>query len=420
MKSILRVFASWRMAVVMLTGFSCGIPLKLTGGTLQGWMKKENVDLTTIGLFALVGLPYTLKFLWSPIMDRFVPPGLGRRRGWMVISQLLILLATCTLAFSSPGRAPGMVAFIALLVAFFSASQDIVVDAYKIEILKPSEYGAGAGLYIMGYRLAMIISGALALIMADHMSWRAVYLIMASTMAIGLITTLLAPEPPVDVLPPKSLREAVVLPFVEFLKRRGAIEMLIFIVIYKMDTNIATAITTPFMLEIGFSLTDIGVVTNGFGLVATIVGAIMGGAIMSRIGLKKSLWVFGILQGISGFSFMMLARLGHNYPMMVTAIAVENVCAGLGVAALAAFTMGLCDKRFTATQSALLTSLMAVSRVVLSAPAGYMAKGLGWEQYFLVSILIAIPGLLLLLRYDTWHKLDDQGHAGSASAEPAR
>jgi PAT family beta-lactamase induction signal transducer AmpG len=312
------------------------------------------------------------------------------------------------MAYAQPARQPGVLAVIALLVTFFSASQDIVVDAFRIESLDPSEYGAGAGVYIMGYRLAMIVSGAAALILADHLPWRVVYLVMAATMAVGLVTTLLSPEPEVKAPPPKNLGEAVLLPLVAFFKRRGAVEMLVFILIYKLDTNVATAITTPFMQELGFTLTDIGVVTQGFGLVATIVGALAGGAVMARIGLKRSLWVFGVLQGVSGLSFLLLARLGHNYPMMVTAIAVENVCGGLGVAAQSAFIMSLCDKRFTATQSALLTSFMAVSRVVFSAPTGWLAKSVGWQEYFLISILIAIPGLLLLLRYDRWTVLQQE------------
>ena len=406
MNSLLRVFASWRMAIVLFHGFSAGIPLALTLGTLQAWMATEKVDLTVIGIFSLVGLPYTLKFVWSPIMDRFVPPFLGRRRGWILLAQLALVATISAMAFCNPVKAPGVLAIIAVLVAFSSASQDIVIDAYRTEILDQKEYGAGAGVYIMGYRIGMLISGALALIIADHLPWRAVYLIMASTMFIGVVATLLAPEPNVEAKPPASLTEAVVHPFVEYFKRRGAFEMLIFIIIYNLDVVVATALTTPFMLELGFTKTDIGAVTKGFGLVATIVGTLAGGAAMTKFGIKKSLWMFGIFQGVSGFSFYMLAKLGHNYPMMVTAIAVENVCSGLGTAAFAAFIMSLCDKRFTATQYALLTSLMALSRVFVGAPTGYLAKNVGWEMYFIISIFIAVPGLLLLTRYNTWYKVD--------------
>lgn len=402
MKSILNVFLNKRMAVVLLTGFSCGIPLGLTGSTLQAWMKTENVDLTLIGLFSLVGLPYTFKFLWSPIMDRYVPPFLGRRRGWMIVMQLMLVLAIAAMAFSQPAANPGMLALLAVIVAFFSASQDIVVDAYRTEVLLPEELGPGASLYIMGYRIALLVSGALALILADHLPWKTVYLLMSTTMFIGVLATLFGPEPQVEAKPPKSLIDAVYLPFVEFFKRAGAIEILIFIILYKLDAVIASALGTPFLMELGFTKTDIAATYKVFGMIATIVGTLVGGTLMVRMGMLKSLWVFGIFQGVAGASFMVLARLGHNYMMMVGAIAAENFCSGMGTAAYSAFLMSLCDKRFTATQYALLTSLMAISRVVVGAPTGWLAKTVGWEQYFLISILVAIPSLLMLLRFKKW------------------
>lgn len=405
MKSILLVFASWRMAIILLTGFSCGIPLGLTGGTLQAWMADKSLDITLIGVFSLVGLPYTLKFLWAPIMDRFVPPFLGRRRGWMIIAQVALVCAIIAMAFSDPVQNLKLMAGLAVLVAFFSASQDIAVDAYRTEILKTDELGAGASVYIMGYRIAMLVSGGLALIMADHLSWEMVYLIMAGTMSVGILATIFAPEPEVKEAPPRSIHEAVVFPFIEFFRRNGflpALEILAFIIVYKLDVALAMAITTPFMLDLGFTKTDVGAVLKTFGLVATIVGTLIGGGLMTKIGIKKALWIFGIVQGISGASFMMLARLGHNYTAMVVAVTVENVCSGLGTAAFSAFIMSLCNKKYTATQYALLTSVMAVTRVLIGAPSGYLQKAVGWETYFLISIVIAIPGLLLLLRYDKW------------------
>jgi PAT family beta-lactamase induction signal transducer AmpG len=402
MKSIFNVFASFRMFIVMILGFASGLPLGLTGGTLQAWMKTENIDLTTIGLFSLVGLPYTLKFIWSPLMDRYVPPMLGRRRGWMLLTQIGLVITIIALGLSDPKLTPQYIAFFAVCVAFFSASQDIAIDAYRTEVLSEKELGAGAGVYIMGYRIAMIISGALALIMSDHMSWGTVYFIMAACMAIGMLASLFGPEPVINEAPPKTLAEAVYLPFKEFFKRAGAIEMLIFILIYKVDVAFAMALTTPFMMELGFTKTDIGIVLKGVGVAATIVGALIGGAFLVKWGIKRSLWVFGLLQAVSGFSFFMLARMGHNYPMMMTAICMENVCSGLATSAFTAFMMNLCDKRFTATQYALLTSFMAITRIMVQAPSGYIAKGLGWEMYFIVSILISIPGLLLLTRYDKW------------------
>jgi len=390
------------MFTVLLLGFSSGIPLALTGGTLQAWMASEKIDLTVIGIFSLVGLPYTLKFLWSPLMDRFVPPFLGRRRGWMIICQALLAAAIAAMGFSNPVEAPAMLAALAFSVAFFSASQDIVVDAYRTEVLEPAEYGAGAGVYIMGYRLAMLISGAVALILSDHLSWREVYLFMAATMGVGVIATITATEPKVSSPPPKSIREAVVEPFVDYFKRSGALEILGFIILYKLGDVATGMMTTPFMIQVGFTRTDIGAVNKGFGLIATIIGGLAGGALMMRLGLKRSLWVFGGLQAGSNLMFMLLAIAGKNYPVMVTAIAIENLSGGLGTAAFSAFLMSQCNQRFTATQYALLTSLMAVARVLIGAPTGWMAKNLGWETYFLVTTLLAIPGLLLLLRYDRW------------------
>jgi len=390
------------MAIILLMGFSSGIPLSLTGPTLQAWMKTENVDLTKIGLFSLVGLPYALKFLWAPLMDRFSLPFLGRRVGWILLMQILLFFSIAVMGFVSPAQYSWTAAIIALFVSFFSASQDIVVDAYRTDLLDKHEIGPGASLYVTGYRVAMLVSGALALIMADHLPWQTVYLTMAATMGVGILASLLAPLSRVSAAAPKTLAEAVVMPLMEFFKRKGAYEIIAFVVLYKIDVVLATAITTPFILEMGFTKTDIGAVTKGFGLVATILGTLTGGALMVRLGMKRSLWTFGITQAFSGMSFMLLARLGYHYPMMVTAIAAENFCSGMGNAAYSGFLMSLCNKRFSATQFALLTSLMAVTRVLGSSPSGYLAKTMGWEQYFLFATLAAIPSLILLTRYPKW------------------
>jgi len=402
MKSLLAVFRSPRLFWILLLGFSSGIPLALTGTTLQAWMATEKIDLTVIGVFSLVGLPYTVKYLWAPVMDRFIPPFLGRRRGWMLVTQLGLVFAISAMAFSDPAGATTLFAVLALLVAFVSASQDIVVDAYRTEVLEPVELGPGAGVHILGYRIAMLTSGAVALILADRLPWKTVYLLMAGSLLVGIIASLFSPEPQLKERPPGSLKEAVVEPFTEFLSRPGALGILLFVILYKLDVVMATALTTPFMLELGFTKTDIGAVTKGFGMVATIVGTLAGGAVVARAGMKASLWLFGILQSVSTLAFLALARLGHHYPMMVAAIGLENLCSGMGTAAYAAFLMSLCNKRFTATQYALLTSLMALSRVIVGAPTGYLAKTFGWEPYFLVSMLAAIPGLLLLLLYPRW------------------
>jgi PAT family beta-lactamase induction signal transducer AmpG len=402
MKSLLAVFRSPRLFWVLLLGFSSGIPLALTGTTLQAWMATDKIDLTVIGVFSLVGLPYTVKYLWAPVMDRFIPPFLGRRRGWMLVTQLGLVFAISAMAFSDPAGATTLFAVLAFLVAFVSASQDVVVDAYRTEVLEPVELGPGAGVHILGYRIAMLTSGALALILADRLPWKTVYLLMAGSMLVGVAASVFSPEPQLEERPPASLKEAVAQPFVEFLSRPGALGILLFVILYKLDVVMATALTTPFMLELGFTKTDIGAVTKGFGMVATIVGTLAGGAVVARAGMKASLWIFGILQSVSTLAFLALARLGHHYPMMVAAIGLENLCSGMGTAAYVAFLMSLCNKRFTATQYALLTSLMAITRVVVGAPTGYLAKTIGWELYFLVSMLAAVPGLLLLLLYPRW------------------
>jgi len=400
--SLRKIILNRRMLVVLFLGFASGTPLALVGGTLQAWMASLKVDLTLIGIFSLVGLPYTLKFLWAPFMDRYVPPFFGRRRGWIIISQIVLILTLVGMSFCDPIQTPAILASLAFLVAFSSASQDIVIDAYKTEVLDTSEFGVGAATANLGYRLAMLFSGGFALILSDYLSWATVYRIMAASIGIGVITSLCAIETTSLASVPKTLQEAVVEPFVDFFHRKKVVGLIGFIFVYKMDVVVALALMTPFMMEIGFTKTEIGAVVKVFGLIATLVGTFVGGVWLSRIGIKRSLWHFGYLQGISGFSFYLLAKLGHNYPMMVTAIVAENFCSGMGSAAYAAFLMSLCNPKFTATQFALLTSLMAFTRTVAGAPAGWLAKNVGWDNYFMISILLMIPGLLLLTRYDAW------------------
>jgi len=360
-----------------------------------------------------------LKFLWAPLMDRYLPPFLGRRTGWMLIAQICLIISIAGMGFFDPSKALWLTLIAAIMVAFFSASQDIVVDAYRTDLLDPRERGPGAALYIAGYRIAFVVSGALALFMSDHMPWKTVYLVMASTMLIGVLASLAAPQPAGSQKPPANLKDAVVLPLLDFFSRRGAWEILFFILIYKIDVVMATALTTPFLMSLDFTRTQIGWVFKVFGLLATIVGTLFGGAMMVRLGMKKSLWVFGITQGISGLSFMVLAHLGNIYPMilvnraeslfpmMVFSIAAENFCSGMGTAAYSAFLMSLCNKKFSATQFALLTSIMALTRTLGVAPAGFMVKAMGWENFFLLATLIAIPSLLMLLRYDRWQQLEE-------------
>ncbi len=399
---ILKVIFTRRMFVALVMGFSSGLPLLLTLGVLQTWMKEENVDLTLIGLVNLVQIPYTWKFIWAPIMDRYTLPFLGRRRGWLLISQIAVACSIIGLGMSNPGRNMWIVAVAAMLVAFFSATQDIVVDAYRREDIPDKELGLGSSFYISGYRFGTMLAAGGGLILADHIPWSMVYMIMGLCMTIGIITTLFTPEPKVDERSPQTLKTAVVEPFSEYFRRNGAIWMLVFIVLYKIGDNMASAITAPFYLDIGFTKTEIGSVVKIFGIWAIIIGAISGGALMVRLGINKSLWIFGFLQALSTAGFALLAHIGSSVAALSAVIAFENISSGMGTAAFMAFMASITDKRFTATQYALLSSLAAIPRVVVSAPTGYLAKIMGWENFFIFCALAAIPGMLLLVKFAPW------------------
>ena len=394
------------MLVALMMGFACGLPLLLTISVLQAWMKEEGVDLTVIGMMALVGLPYTVKFLWAPFLDRFTLPFLGRRRGWLLVAQVALIFSVAGLGSTDPGSSPWTVAFAAFLVTFFSASQDIVVDAYRREDLPDQELGLGSSLYVNGYRVGMLLASGGGLIMADHIPFSMVYLIMAACILPGVLTTLLAPEPEIVLGSPKTMKEAVVDPLVEYFRRQGAVWMLAFILLYKIGDTMASAMTTPFYLDIGFSKTEIGAIVKLFGFWATMAGALTGGVLMLRLGISRSLWVFGFLQAISTACFAILARIGHSVSALSGVIAFENLSSGMGTAAYMAFMASITNKRFTATQYALLTSLMGVPRVLASAPTGFLAKNLGWASFFIACTLIAIPGILLLLKFAPWNSRD--------------
>jgi PAT family beta-lactamase induction signal transducer AmpG len=397
-KSYIRIMFSARMLVALVMGFSCGLPLNLTLTVLQAWMKAEGVDLAVIGLFALVGLPYTLKFLWAPVMDRFVPPFLGRRRGWLLMAQVALMASIAGLGQADPARYPAIVAVAAFLVTFFSATQDIVVDAYRREDIPDAELGFAAALYINGYRLGMLIAAGGGLILADYISFSMIYLIMAACLIPGIFTTLLAPEPKVNANPPQTMKEAVFEPLAEYFKRHGAFWILIFILLYKIGDTMATAMTIPFYLDVGYSKSEIGAVVKLFGFWATIAGAFIGGILTLRIGIYGGLWIFGILQAVSTACFALLIKTGHSIPALAAVIGFENLSSGMGTVAFVAFMAALTDRRFTATQYALLSSLMGVPRVLAAAPTGYLAKYLGWENFFIFCALIAIPGLIILLK----------------------
>lgn len=407
MPNVLKVIFSRRMLVSALMGFSCGLPLLLTITVLQAWMKDEGVDLEVIGLMALVGLPYTLKFLWSPLFDRFTLPFMGRRKGWLLIAQVCLAAAIFGLGMTQPDKDPWMVAFVALLVTFFSASQDIVVDAYRREDLADEELGLGSSLYVNGYRVGMLLASGGGLIMADHVSFNTVYMIMSACMLVGVATTILTPEPDAPMGTPRSLKEAVIDPFLDYFTRKDAILILLFILLYKIGDQMASAMTTPFYLDIGFTKTEIGAVVKLFGFWATIIGAFLGGAIMIRMGINRSLWIFGVLQAVSTAGFALLSQIGASVTALAGVIAFENLSAGMGTSAYVAFMASLTNKRFTATQYALLSSLMGVPRVMAAAPTGFLAKNLGWFWFFIACTLIAVPGMLLLFKFAPWKARED-------------
>lgn len=397
MNAYLEIFRSRRVAVVFLLGFASGLPLALTGGTLQAWMTVSGVDIVTIGIFTLVGIPYTWKFLWSPFMDRYVPPLLGRRRGWIVVMQLMLMFAIATMGSLNPAAAPWALAGLAIIAAFASSSQDIVIDAYRTELLKPVERGMGAAASVLGYRLAMLVSGALALILADQIGWNATYHLMAGLMGLTVFATLWGPEPDVAVQPPKTMTEAVIEPFKEFFSRRGAWLILLLIVLYKLGDAFAGSLTTAFLIRgVDFTPTEVGAINKGMGLIATLVGVVVGGGLMIRLGLFRSLLVFGILQAISNLNFMWLAAVGKNYLLMAMAVGVENLAGGMGTAAFVALLMSLCNPRFTASQYALLSALSAVGRVYVGPASGYLVEAMDWVAFFGFTFIIALPGLVLL------------------------
>lgn len=383
--------------IILLMGLSSGLPIALTGGTLQAWMKSENVDLATIGLFAMVGLPYTFKFLWAPIMDRYTVLPLGRRRGWMLVSQILLIASVFVLSFARPQEDLYFVAMLSLLVAFFSSSQDIVIDAWRREALPDDEQGWGSSVHISSYLFGMrLVSGAFALILSDFIPFGQVYQIMAVVLGLGVIATLLCHEPKVEAKPPRTLQEAVISPFKDYFSKDGAWLILIFILLYKVGDNMAAHMTMPFYLDLGFSRTEVGAITKVVGWVGVAFGGLLGGALILRWKIVPSLFIFGILQAISTLFFAGLALIGKSEPALAFVIGFENFTAGMGSAAFVAFMAVITNKKFTATQFALLTSLMGVPRIFAAAPTGYLAEHLGWVGFFVMCSLVALPGLALI------------------------
>ncbi len=397
MNSKLKKVFSYQMLVMLMIGYSAGLPLLLIGSTLQAWMTDSGIDLTTIGMLSLVGIPYSLKFLWAPLLDRYELPFLGRRRGWMVIFQVALVASLLLLSMLDPKANVTMVCLVSLVIAFFSASQDIVLDAYRREILTDEELGLGSSVYIAGYRIAIIVSGALALNMADNMSWSLVYKIMAALMAPAILFTFIFPKENRHIQRPNNIKDAVVGPLMDFFTRKGAWVILLFILLYKVGDSMASNMTTPFILDLGYTKSDMGNIAKTFGMMATILGGIIGGVMMLRMNMKWSLISFGILQAVSTLGFAWLPSMPLSLGALATVIALENLASGMGTAAYAGYMASLTNKQFTGTQYALFTAIMGVPRTILSSPTGWMAEKLGWEQFFVFCTLAAVPGLLLLI-----------------------
>ncbi|HEM6670223.1 muropeptide MFS transporter AmpG [Citrobacter koseri] len=395
----LRIFQQPRSAILLILGFASGLPLALTSGTLQAWMTVENIDLKTIGFFSLVGQAYVFKFLWSPVMDRYTPPFLGRRRGWLITTQILLLLAIAAMGFLEPGTQLRWMAALAVIIAFCSASQDIVFDAWKTDVLPAEERGTGAAISVLGYRLGMLVSGGLALWLADRwLGWQGMYWLMAALLVPCIIATLLAPEPEDSIPVPKTLEQAVAAPLRDFFGRNNAWLILLLIVLYKLGDAFAMSLTTTFLIRgVGFDASEVGVVNKTLGLLATIVGALYGGILMQRLSLFRALLIFGILQGVSNAGYWLLSVTDKHMFSMAAAVFFENLCGGMGTAAFVALLMTLCNKSFSATQFALLSALSAVGRVYVGPVAGWFVEAHGWPTFYLFSVAAAVPGLLLLL-----------------------
>ncbi|HSU45121.1 MAG TPA: AmpG family muropeptide MFS transporter [Casimicrobiaceae bacterium] len=395
-----------RMLICVFTGFSSGLPLYLLISLLPAWLRTGGVDLKTIGFFALIQIPYTWKFLWSPLLDRYALPLLGRRRGWMLVTQVVLLAAIPLFGALDPKVEIWSVVALSTIVAFFSASQDIVLDAYRREILPDPELGLGTSIHVNAYRVSQLIPGALALVLADRMPWSAVYTVTALFMLPGIGLTLAVSEPALVRGRPRTLREAVVEPFHEFLARNGwrdALVVLLFIFLYKLGDSMATALATPFYLDLGFKLTDIGLIAKNAGLWASVIGGLLGGLWMVKIGINRALWLFGVVQVVSILGFAWLAYVNRpDRVLLAVVIAVEALGVGLGTAAFTAYIARTTDPRYTATQYALFTSLAAVPRTVINASTGWIVEHTGWFDFYLLCTLLALPGMALLLRVAPW------------------
>jgi PAT family beta-lactamase induction signal transducer AmpG len=411
--SVIRQLFTRRMLICVFTGFSSGLPLYLLFNLLPAWLRSEHVDLKTIGLFALIQFPYTWKFIWSPLLDRYALPILGRRRGWMVLTQAGLLVVIATLGGFSPVTQLATIAWCATLLAVFSATQDIVLDAYRRELLDDAELGLGNAVHVNAYRIAGLVPGSLSLILADFLPWDKVFMITALFMLPGIAMTLMVKEPQ-RAVPPMTLREAVVEPFREFINRQGwrsASLILAFLLFYKLGDSLCTALATPFYLDMGFSKTDIGLIAKNAGLWPAVIGGMLGGLWMVKIGINRALWLFGVVQIVAIFGFAWLAHIGHHSDIgalertqLAMVIGMEALGVGLGTVAFVAFIARTTHPAYTATQFALFTSLMAMPRTFANAATGWLVESMGWGGFFMLCALLAIPGMLLLFKVAPWNE----------------
>jgi PAT family beta-lactamase induction signal transducer AmpG len=401
-----------RMLICVFTGFSSGLPLYILLSLVPAWLRSEHVDLRAIGLFALMQFPFNWKFLWSPLLDRYALPAFGRRRGWMLVSQLALLVALPVFGTLDPQFDLLAIALLAMGVAFFSATQDIVLDAYRREILADTELGLGNSIHVNAYRIAGLVPGSLALILADFLPWSSVFFITALFMLPGILLTLAVKEPVLAGAPPRTLREAVIEPFREFISRAGlrsALVMLAFMVLYKLGDSMATALATPFYLDMGFSKTEIGLVAKHAGLWPSVIGGLLGGIWMLKLGINRALWLFGVVQVVSILGFALLTQFPQDRVVLALAIGFEALGVGLGTVAFVAYIARATHPRYTATQFALFTSLAAAPRVVINSVTGLLVEQTGWLNFFFICTLLALPGMLLLPKVAPWNELKPQG-----------
>ena len=396
-----------RMLICIFTGFSSGLPLFILYQLVPGWLRSEGVSLAEIGLFSLIGIPYVWKFIWSPLMDRYSLPVLGRRRSWMLLTQVLLLFSIAAFGFVDPVMNIWSVAYLAAAVAFFSASQDIVLDAYRRELLPEHELGLGNSIHVQAYRLSGLVPGSLAFILADHISWQSVFLIVAAFMLIGIFLSLSIKELNNTLQAPKTLRQAVVLPFRDFISRKGiksALQILAFLFLYKLGDSMATALQTPFFIDLGFTKTEIGVVAKTASLIAMTIGLAVGGIVMIKLSINRALWLFGLVQIVSILGFAALAEIGHNTYALAFAMGFEYLGVGLGTAAFTAFIARATNPAFAATQFALFTALTALPRTFANATTGAIVEQIGWTNFYFMCTALAIPGMLMLLKVAPWRE----------------